>query len=393
MAAMRWAVPALVIGSVSLTACSQGQLSVHAGADTSASVAHITLEPTPTGKPIAPSVPLTLAANKGRLTDVVIEGPNGPIQGRISADGTSWSAPQGTLDFASTYQVKASAVDRSGLPTSFTASFATVKASEFLTADVFPRDGSTYGVGMPITVTVDHGLKTGNTRAIFEKKLHVTVNDQPAEGAWNWINDNTVVFRPKDFWPGNATIVVTSEMKGVHLTKGLWGQDDTKVTFHTGDSVISYVDMQTDHMRVTRNGETIRVIPITTGKPGFVTRSGVKVIENKELTRLMDASTGGTSKNDPEYYRLTVQYAMRLTDSGEFLHAAPWSVGAQGHANVSHGCTGMSLENAKWLYDQSEIGDVVIYTGSDRPMEGFNGIGLWNIPLDQWAQGSAVHQA
>ena len=151
--------------------------------------------------------------------------------------------------------------------------------------------------------------------------------------------------------------------------------------------------MKTDHMRITRNGQTIRVIPITTGKKGFETRSGVKVIENKELTRLMDASTGGTNKTDPEYYRLTVQFAMRLTDTGEFLHAAPWSVGAQGHANVSHGCTGMSLENAKWLYNQSEIGDVVIYTGNDRPMEGFNGIGLWNIPLDQWTQGSALKTA
>ena len=393
MGATRWAVPAVLVGTLGLTGCSAGQLSVHAGSDTTASIAHISLEPTPTGKPIAPSVPLTLAAKQGRLTDVVVEGPNGPVPGTISADGTSWKAPEGQLDYAATYQVTASAVDRSGLPTSFTTSFATVKPSEFLSAHVFPSDGSTYGVGMPVTVNVDHQLKTNHNRAAFEKTLDITVNDQPADGAWNWINDDTVMFRPKDFWPGNATIVVRSNAKGVHITKGLWGQDDTKVTFHTGDSVISYVDMTTHQLRVTRNGKTIRTIPITTGKPGFVTRSGVKVIENKELTRLMDASTGGTNKNDPEYYRLTVQFAMRLTDSGEFLHAAPWSVGAQGHANVSHGCTGMSLSNAEWLYHQSTIGDVVIYTGSDRPMEGFNGIGLWNIPLDHWAKGSALQGA
>ena len=393
MTARRWTVSALVVGSMSLTACSQAQLSVYAGADSNQSVAHISLNPTPTGKPIAPSEALKLAAVKGRLTDVVIEGPHGPIQGQISSDGTSWSMPEGMLDFASTYQVKASAVDRSGLPTSFTTSFATVKPSEFLTAQVFPADGSTYGVGMPITVTVDHRLKNDHTRGIFEKTLGVTIDGQPVEGAWSWIDDNNVMFRPKDFWPGNSTIVVTSENKGVHITKGLWGQDNTKVTFHTGDAMISYVDMQTDYMRVTRNGQTIRHIPITTGKPGFTTRSGIKVIENKELTRLMDASTGGTNKTDPEYYRLTVQYAMRLTNSGEFLHAAPWSVGSQGHANVSHGCTGMSIDNAHWLYQNSEIGDVVIYTGSDRPMEGFNGIGLWNIPLDQWTQGSALNKA
>jgi lipoprotein-anchoring transpeptidase ErfK/SrfK len=394
MGARRWAVPVIVAGAISLTGCSTGQLSVHAGTDTTTSVARISLDPAPsTTKPVAPSLPLTLAADAGRLTDVVVEGPNGQVPGVISADGTSWKAPAGQLDYAATYQVKASAVDRSGLPTSFTTSFATVKPSEFLTAGVFPSQDSVYGVGMPITVTVNHRLKTDTTRAAFEKTLDILVNGQPADGAWNWINSTTVMFRPKDFWPGNATITVGSNAKGVHITKGLWGQDDTKVTFRTGDSNISYVDMKTHQLRVTRNGKTIRVIPITTGKVGFVTRSGVKVIENKERTRLMDASTGGTNKTDPEYYRLTVQYAMRLTDSGEFLHAAPWSVGAQGHANVSHGCTGMSLSNAAWLYQQSRIGDVVIYTGSDRPMEGFNGIGMWNIPLGHWAQGSALQHA
>ena len=393
MGALRVAVPVVLVGALSLTGCSAGHISVHAGSDTTVSTAHIALDPLPTGKAIAPSAPITLAAKQGRLTDVVVEGPNGPLPGQISADGTSWTTPAGQLDYAATYQVKASAVDRSGLPTSFTTSFATVKPSEFLTARVFPSDGSTYGVGMPVTVTVDHQLKKDHTRAAFEKTLDITVDGQPAVGAWNWLNSSTVMFRPKDFWPGNASIVVRSNAKGVHITKGLWGQQSTDVTFHTGDAMISYVNMKSHQLRVTRNGQTIRTIPITTGKPGFVTRSGVKVIENKELTRLMDASTGGTNKKDPEYYRLTVQFAMRLTDTGEFLHAAPWSVGAQGHANVSHGCTGMSLANAGWLYHQSKIGDVVIYTGSDRPMEGFNGIGMWNIPLDHWAQGSALHSA
>ena len=59
---------------------------------------------------------------------------------------------------------------------------------------------------------------------------------------------------------------------------------------------------------------------------------------------------------------------MRVTYSGEFIHAAPWSVGSQGNANVSHGCTGMSTANADWLYHMTMRGDVVEYTGTDRPM-------------------------
>jgi hypothetical protein len=57
---------------------------------------------------------------------------------------------------------------------------------------------------------------------------------------------------------------------------------------------------------------------------------------------------------------------------------------------VSHGCTGMSTANAGWLYDHSMIGDVVEYTGSDRPMTIDNGIGDWNLPFSQYAAGSAL---
>ena len=81
---------------------------------------------------------------------------------------------------------------------------------------------------------------------------------------------------------------------------------------------------------------------------------------------------------------------MRLTYSGEFIHAAPWSVGSQGYANVSHGCTGMSTENAAWLYAMSRRGDVVEYTGSDRPMTLDNGYGDWNESFGEYKQGSAL---
>ncbi|MDA8437872.1 MAG: L,D-transpeptidase, partial [Propionibacterium sp.] len=97
-----------------------------------------------------------------------------------------------------------------------------------------------------------------------------------------------------------------------------------------------------------------------------------------------DSTTVDIPKNSPDAYHLDVQYAMRLTWSGEFLHAAPWSVASQGVANVSHGCTGMSTANAKWLFDFSHAGDVVVYTGSNRQMTLSNGIGVWNASWSQW---------
>ena len=144
-------------------------------------------------------------------------------------------------------------------------------------------------------------------------------------------------------------------------------------------------------MQVFQNGKLLRTIPITTGKPGFTTRSGTKVIIEKFETKRMDSETVGIDRDDPEDYDIdNVEYAMRVTYSGEFIHAAPWSVGSQGYANVSHGCTGMSTDNAGWLYSISKRGDVVEYTGTDRQMTLTNGYGDWNASFPEWSKGSAL---
>jgi lipoprotein-anchoring transpeptidase ErfK/SrfK len=143
-------------------------------------------------------------------------------------------------------------------------------------------------------------------------------------------------------------------------------------------------------MTVRKNGKVVRTIPITTGKEGFTTRAGIKVIVTKERYRVMDSTTVDIPAGSADSYRLKVEYAMRLTWSGEFLHAAPWSVSSQGHRNVSHGCTGMSTANARWLYDNSNIGDVVEFVNSPRGLESGNGYTDWNVAWAKWTAGSAL---
>jgi lipoprotein-anchoring transpeptidase ErfK/SrfK len=380
----------LAVSALALSGCSFGQLGVRAGSVTEASSATISVTPAPTGAPVTPSDPVVVKVAQGRLTDVVVTGPDGPLVGALSVDGRTWTSEAGTLDYNATYSVKAHAVDRVGLPTDVTQTLTTVAPSKFLDFSVTPKADATVGVGLPIKMQLGTKLKTDSAKQALEKHLEVTVDGAAVEGSWNWLTDDVLEYRPKTYWPGNADVTVAANLKGVKFTKSLWGEKNRSVTFHTGPAMISYVDMQSHKLKVTKDGKTIRVIPITTGKPGFDTRSGVKVIMMKERTRLMDASTGGTDRSDPEYYRLTVEYAMRLTWSGEFLHAAPWSVGSQGRANVSHGCTGMSTSNAAWLYSVSTIGDVVVYTGNDKMMEPGNGIGLWNISWKTWQKGSAL---
>jgi lipoprotein-anchoring transpeptidase ErfK/SrfK len=163
------------------------------------------------------------------------------------------------------------------------------------------------------------------------------------------------------------------------------------VKFHVGDAVISKVNAQTHQMKTFINGNLVKTTPITTGKPGHTTRSGVKVIIEKFRQKRMNSETVGIDPNSADGYDIDdVEYAMRVTFSGEFLHAAPWSVADQGHANVSHGCTGMSTADAKWIYDRSKRGDVVEYTGTDRQMTLTNGYGDWNASFASWKAGSAL---
>ncbi|NUR29397.1 MAG: L,D-transpeptidase [Catenulispora sp.] len=145
-------------------------------------------------------------------------------------------------------------------------------------------------------------------------------------------------------------------------------------------------------MTVFRDGKAVRTIPVTIGKKGWETRNGVKVVLEKFPLKVMDGTTVGIPKSSPEYYRLDVKWAVRMTWSGEFVHGAPWSVGAQGTTRVSHGCVGMSLENARWYFDQSTRGDVIKVVGSPtkRSMELDNGFGDWNLSWDAWRAGSAL---
>ncbi|HNO39580.1 MAG TPA: L,D-transpeptidase, partial [Marmoricola sp.] len=241
---------------------------------------------------------------------------------------------------------------------------------------------STVGVAMPVIIRFDVPVKN---KLAFQNNIQVTAT--PAqEGGFKWISDNELHWRPVKFWKAGSKVVVDARLGGVPAGNGVYGQLDRVLRFNVGRSLVTRVNINTHQMKVFRDGKLIRTMPITTGRqPEHTTRSGVKVIMEKNRTRDMNSETVGIDPNSADGYDLTgVEYAQRVTSSGEFIHAAPWSVGSQGHANVSHGCTGMSTSNAGWLYSQTIIGDPVIYVGSNRPMTLTNGYGDWNEPFTQY---------
>ncbi|CAM5416384.1 L,D-transpeptidase OS=Streptomyces fumanus OX=67302 GN=GCM10018772_68500 PE=4 SV=1 [Streptomyces fumanus] len=144
-------------------------------------------------------------------------------------------------------------------------------------------------------------------------------------------------------------------------------------------------------MTVYRNGEEIKEIPVTTGKPGFETRNGVKVVLGKEAFVRMAQHHRRHRRGLLQAYDLPVHWATPGDLERRDVHAAS-SVGSQGSANVSHGCTGMSTENAEWFFDTVREGDLVEVVNSfGDTMETFgNGFGDWNLDWDKWRTGSAV---
>ncbi len=284
------------------------------------------------------------------------------------------------------YAVISVAVGEDGEPSRTRSSFHTQDLA--LDAQTYPSVApladETVGVGMPVIVTFDVPVQD---QALFEK--HMTVSSTPKQaGSWRWLSDQEVHWRPDKYWRAGTDVTVDIDVNSLPAGGGVFGQESRTIDFHIGQSVVSKVNAQTHRMRTFINGKLAKTTPITTGKPGFTTRSGTKVIMEKFRSKRMNSETVGIANDAPDGYDINdVEYAMRVTYSGEFLHAAPWSVSSQGNANVSHGCTGMSTENAKWIYDISKRGDVVEYTGTDRPMTLTNGFGDWNLSPARIRQG------
>ncbi|WP_328428291.1 L,D-transpeptidase [Streptomyces sp. NBC_00443] len=346
------------------------------------------------GKKADPDKPLEVTAedSDGRITDVTARDAAGRyVAGELSADGTRWHSTS-PLAANARYTVRVSTEDEDGAPGRKVLTFDTSKptSKKHLTVTFGPKAG-TYGVGQPVTAELSQPIKDRNQRAIVERALKV--DSAPAvEGNWHWVDDKKLHYRPKEFWPANATLQARSNLEGIKVSDRLWGGKAKPLRITTGDQVIAVTDAASHQLTLYRNGEEVRSIPVTTGKPGFETRNGVKVVLGKEYFVRMRGTSIGIAEGSAESYDLPVYYATRVTWSGEYVHAAPWSVGSQGAANVSHGCTGMSTANAEWFFDNVREGDIVkVINSYGNTMEPFgNGFGDWNLEWKNWRDGSAL---
>ncbi|MFD8479628.1 Ig-like domain-containing protein [Kitasatospora sp. NPDC059673] len=328
-----------------------------------------------------------------KLGEITVTGPDGkPVAGQLSADQQHWQTTD-PLRAGAGYTVKVTAEDGKGGHGEADSTFTTAPAQHVVSAELGPDSSGSgvYGVGQPLTVTLSEKVTDPAARQQIERGLSVT--SQPAvTGAWYWVDDQNLHFRPEEYWPANTTVKLAYDLPGIRIADGVYGGDQQTLALRTGDRVEAVIDAGTDELTYKRNGEVVRTIPVTTGKPGFDTRNGVKVVLGQEADVRMSGETIGIPNGSSESYDLDVKWATRVTWSGEYVHAAPWSTWAQGRENVSHGCTGMSTDDAKWFFDNTRVGDLVqVVNSMGHEMEPFgNGFGDWNVDWDEYVKHSAL---
>ncbi|WP_307810962.1 L,D-transpeptidase [Tomitella cavernea] len=334
---------------------------------------------------VSPIEPVSLTVADGSLTGVTMTNPQGEkVEGELAPDGQSWTTAE-YLGYGTTYTVQAQARGEAG-PVTETAQFTTIQPDNLTAAYMLPFGGQTVGVGQPAVVQFDEPIPD---RMAAQEAITVTA-DPPVEGAFYWVSNKEVHWRPKEYWQPGTDVTVDVNTYGKDLGGGLYGQEDTHATFTIGDSVIAVADDNTKMITISRNGEVIKSMPTSMGKNMFPTPNGTYIIGEKYDEIIMDSSTYGLPIDDPNGYKTPVEWATRMSYGGIFVHSAPWSVWAQGSQNTSHGCLNVSPANAKWFFDNFKRGDIVVVKNTvGGTLSGTEGLGDWNIPWEKWEAGNA----
>ncbi|MFD6533005.1 Ig-like domain-containing protein [Streptomyces sp. NPDC060184] len=406
------AASALLGGVLVLSACSGGddasptgagstqksQTAVDEAAAKDVSEAQISIEPKngSTNASINNAAKVTVA--KGTLTTVTMTTAAGDtVEGTLAADGKSWK-PAAQLERSTTYKVIATAKDSQGREAHENGSFTTVSPDNSFIGNFTPEDGSTVGVGMPVSINFNKAI---SDKAAVQAGITVT-SSSGQQVVGHWFNSQRLDLRPEDYWTSGSTVTLKLALDGVEGADGVYGVQQKTVTFKVGRNQVSTVDAKAHTMTVTQDGKTIKTIPISSGSPDNPTYNGQMVISEKYTETRMNGATVGFTDDDGkgEYDIKDVPHAMRLSSSGTFVHGNYWGdPSIFGSANTSHGCVGLqdvkgagdADQPAAWFYNHSIIGDVVVVKNSpDKTIAPDNGLNGWNMSWSEWTAGSAA---
>ncbi|WP_111765997.1 L,D-transpeptidase [Nakamurella deserti] len=343
--------------------------------------AQVTATPALGTDELSPTDAMSVAVTGGTLSELTLTNPDGKVvAGELNADRTSWTLGE-ELGYGKTYTLAGSATNAAGAATPISGTWTTVDPADTARTIISPGDGETVGVAAPVEVRF--GVEPAD-RAAVEKAISITTT--PAvEGAWAWIQHDdglwALDYRPKEYWPAGTTVHVQADVYGVSFGDGYWGREDVTSDFTIGRNQVVKADVNSHELVVQRDGVTVATYPASYGRgtnADLTTRSGIHVVNEFFEEKLMSNPKYG-------YVDQLEKWAVRISDNGEFIHANPNSVDAQGNTNVSHGCVNLSLAHAEEYYKSAMWGDPVEVTGTDVTLSAEDGdIYDWAVPWDEW---------
>ncbi|PRX44581.1 lipoprotein-anchoring transpeptidase ErfK/SrfK [Prauserella shujinwangii] len=377
---------AILLGLTACTGDSGGGAGGQGQAETEEQqpAAKVTAEPANGAQGIAPRDPVRVTVADGTIKSVALKNESGEkVAGKLTDDGTSWTVTE-PLGYGKTYTWSGHAVGGNGEQVPIEGSFSTVQPDRIIGARLNVGDDRTYGIAMPISITFDDKV---TNKAAVEKALQIETTPE-TQGSWAWLeNDHSVHWRPKEYWAPGTKVTMKAPLYGIELADGAYGEQDLTVRFSIGRAQVVKANTQTHRMAVYRGGEKIADYPASFGlesDPGRVTRSGTHVVMSKHETYFMNNPGYG-------YEDFEVKWAVRISNNGEFTHAAPWSVADQGERNVSHGCINLSPSNAKEYFDMALMGDPFEVEGSSQQLGPKDGdYHDWTYSWQEWTAMSAL---
>jgi len=384
----------VALGGLLLTSCALpgttapvgNVATVHvAGAPAVAAPPKIAVSPANSTQAVGLDAPVVVTVSTGHLDTVSLSeaGSSAALPGAMSADGRSWEMSQ-PLDQAAHYTVVATATSTAGSTSTSTSTFVTVSARSRLLTGMTPLDGAVVGVGETIDLRFNTAIPAGERAALLQR---IQVSSTPAViGGWHWLSGNMVHFRPATFWPAGTHVTVTANLKGFQVGNGIWGLGDWTSHFSIGAKHVSLINNANHTMRVYNNDKLFASYPVSLGKGGFPTIQGTLIVLYKTPVVVMKScptfhTPAACIPGGSQYYNDPVYEDTAISTSGYFIHAAPWSVGSQGRADVSHGCVNLSNSRAVQFYNFSIPGDVVQVSNTGYNATYSDGEGDWQLPF------------
>ena len=342
------------------------------------SAAHITISPSNGLREAKPNHGITVTVRDGTLTSVTARTGGATVGGELDSASTSWQS-RWTLSSGTQYVIRATAVDADGRSITKVSRFRTLTPDTTASVQIFEGTNATYGVGMPVMLTFSKAVE--NKKAV-ERAL-VLKSSKPVVGAWYWDGDQALLVRPRAYWPQNTKLTFVGHFDGVQLSPGVYATHTLRQKWSIGRSLIVVASASDHHMQLYEDRKLIATWPISTGRAGKETPNGTYLSIEKANPQHMVG---------PDY-DIMVPFSVRFTWSGDFIHAAPWSVGSQGYANVSHGCVNLAPDHAQTYYGMSIPGDPVTVTGSPKAGNWGDGYTIWFLSWKDLVKGSALHRA